>query len=387
MASFGACTFESLSASRPHLLLHIPPRVRGFLELMRSEELAAYRRDRLMRRVLSRRGLLSEPSYIRSRFLFSCLVQFEVFALLRWAARRAWSVRAWMAASLWLLALAQLLHIGLDLGRGDPWRAFLFELLLPLTAVASLQFADTPFTAGVVRTALEDRCAALATVYGRVALNALILFFCLGSLEGVDAFLLLAAALSALCTAVVCVAAVRIRHCANYVRTATESVSRLQQQFVMADADRDGVLDEDELRSFFKSYNQSVPAWQIEVLIAQWDLHRDGGLRFDALLMWFEKVPINHLTRVNALRATPTDLYGEERVGGAMEKEMDLARHGQGRQGLRQVVEEVEPEQWTEREQEEEEEEEEEYEYVDEEEDEFAEERDDGPRADYNPFD
>lgn len=329
---------------------------------MTEHDLLPYRRDRLMRHVLSRNGLLREPSYIDSRFLFSCFIQFELFEMLKWAVTHLNSIRAWMAVSLWLLLLAQLLHMAVDFGRGDPWRAFLFELLLPITAIASIQFVDTSLTANVVRTALEDRCAALSTVPGRVSLNLLILFFCLGSLEAADAFLLFAVAVCAVSCAAMWAAFVRMRHCADYVRTATESVARLSERFAMADVDCDGVLDEEELGRFFKSYNQSVPRWQREAMIAHWDVHRDGGLRLDALRMWFERVPINHVTRANLLRAAPTDLYGEHRVGGPMQQHVQ---------------------QWTEQEVEHKVEQEDD---VDEDEDEF-EELDDGPRADYNPFD
>ena len=80
------------------------------------------------------------------------------------------------------------------------------------------------------------------------------------------------------------------------------------EKFKFADEDTNGVLNPVELRNFFKSYNQIVPMWQIELMIAQYDIHRDGGLRFDALRLWFEKIPINHITRINALAAKPYDL-------------------------------------------------------------------------------
>lgn len=300
--------FNALSAQRPHLLLHIPPRVRGFLNLMTEHDLEPYRRDRLMRRVLSRHGLLSEPPYIRSRFLFSVVIQFELFAVLRWSMAHISCARSWMALSLWLLLLAQLIHVGLDFGRGDPWRALLFEGLIPITALASLQFVDTAFTANVLRTAIEDRCAALATVYGRVSLNVVIMFFCLGSLEVQDVLLLFAVVFCGIWTAVIFVMFSRLKHASNYVRIATGTSAKLQEKFVMADGDKDGVLSALELRQFFKSYNQGLSMWQIELMISQYDLHRDGGLRFDALRVWFEKIPINAMTRANLLKATPTDL-------------------------------------------------------------------------------
>merc|ERR1712087_140628 len=47
---------------------------------------------------------------------------------------------------------------------------------------------------------------------------------------------------------------------------------------------------------------------QVQLMIAHYDVYRDGGLRFDALRVWFDKIPINHTTRTNLLKATPTDL-------------------------------------------------------------------------------
>merc|ERR1712154_400752 len=100
------------------------------------------------------------------------------------------------------------------------------------------------------------------------------------------------------------------------------------------------------------------------------------------MAMWMVRVPINAMTRSNLLGAKCIDLYGEETKGGDMEREMEaMSRKQQQREWTELEIEQTEQ-------QpgdgggggDEEEEEEEEYE------DEF-EELDDGPRADYNPFD
>lgn len=181
------------------------------------------------------------------------------------------------------------------------------QCLVPMTFVASIQFVDTPFTATIMRTLIENRCAALCTVYGRVSLNALVIFFCLGSVEVEDVLLLFGVFLCVVWTTVIFVEYSRLNHSANYVRIATGSIDKLEEKFLIANEDKDGVLKPTELRNFFKSYNNILRMWQIELMISEFDIHRDGGLRFDALRTWYNKIPINHLTRMTLLKAKPTD--------------------------------------------------------------------------------
>eukprot|EP00483_Globobulimina_turgida_P004570 UN04579 len=177
------------------------------------------------------------------------------------------------------------------------------ECLVPLTFIASIQFVNTPFTANILRTLIENKCAALCTVYGRVSLNVLIIFFCLGSIEIIDVLLLFCAFLCGVWTTVIFVSFSRLKHASNYVRIATGRVDKLQEKFNFANENKDGVLTHMELRNFFKGYNQIVPMCQIDLMISQYDIFRDNGLRFDALRLWFEKIPVNHLTRTNLLAA------------------------------------------------------------------------------------
>eukprot|EP01083_Nonionella_stella_P067937 180021_1 len=292
--------YNVIVTKKSYLLLQIPSIVRGFLEIM-SEDMEPYRRDRIMKNVLSRNGLLEEPAYIDKRYLFSYFVQYEIFNYMRWWFMNCGSVQAWMFFFLMLLMIAEVLHIGVDFGNGNPWRAVLMECLIPLTFVAAIQFVNTPFTANILRTLIENKCAALCTVYGRVSLNLLIIFFCLGSLEIADAILLFCALLVAIWTVIVFVSFSRLKHASNYVRIATGTSKTLQEKFAFSDENKDGVLDADELRSFFKAFNQIVPKWQIDLMISQYDVHRDNGLRFDALNLWFQKLPVDHTTRMNLL--------------------------------------------------------------------------------------
>lgn len=72
---------------------------------------------------------------------------------------------------------AQSLHIALDFGRGDPWRAVLFEALIFGSAISSLSFLDSVFVRNILRMAIDEHCAALSTVNGKVFFNVLLLFF------------------------------------------------------------------------------------------------------------------------------------------------------------------------------------------------------------------
>merc|ERR1712190_307764 len=262
-----------------------------------------YKQDRIMMHVLSRNGLLEEPDYITNRYLYTYFIQFELFNYLKWVASNCSSVQTWMFFFLWLLILAQVIHIGIDFGRANPWRALLMECLVPLTFISSLQHVDTPFTANILRTLLEDRCAALCTVYGRISMNLLIMFFCFGSLEATDIFLLFAVFCCAFWTFVIFISWTRFNSASKYVRISIGSSDNLLKRFTQSNESRDGVLSAEELHSFFKSYNQIVPLWQIELMIGEYDVHRDGGLRFEALQLWFNKVPVNHITRYNLLHS------------------------------------------------------------------------------------
>lgn len=299
--------YNKVAVNNAYLLLEIPTRVRGFLDIM-QDGMEPYRRDRIMIHVLSRNGLLEEPEYIRNRYLFTYFIQNEIFNYFGWFAQNCSGIQAWMWFLLWTLMLAEFVQVGIAFGRGNPWRAILMECNLALTFIASMQFVDTPYTQNILRTLIENNCAALCTINGRVSLNILIIFFCLGSIELQDAFLLFAAFLCALWTAIIFISFSRLKHASNYVRIATGTTKKLLEKFKFADEDKDGILSPVELRNFFKSYNQIVPMWQIELMIAQYDIHRDGGLRFDGLRLWFEKIPINHITRINALNAKPYDL-------------------------------------------------------------------------------
>ena len=125
-------------------------------------------------------------------------------------------------------------------------------------------------------------------------------------MDPADAFLLFAVFLCGLWTFVIFVSWTRLRLASNYVRIATGSSTKLREKFAISNENADGVLTALELRSFFKSYNQIVPMWQIELMISQYDVHRDGGLRFEAMQLWLDKVPINHITRYNLLHSKST---------------------------------------------------------------------------------
>lgn len=200
--------------------------------------------------------------------------------------------------------MAEIFHIGIKFGRGDPWTAMLMEILTPFTFIAMIQWIDTPFTANVLRTLLEDQCAVLCTINGRITLNVFILILCAGSLKTDDWFLMVTVGFVVLWSAVVFVLFRRSKYNSNYARIATADERILQSKFKTANRMRNGVLNAVELRAFFKSYNQIVSMWQIELMISQYDIQRDRGLRFDALKRWFDKVPINHLTRKALLSST-----------------------------------------------------------------------------------
>lgn len=296
--------YSSSIAGTP-LLLYIPPRVRGYLSSMAEVDMEPYKRDRIMGHVLSRNGILEEPrGGISTRFLFSYFVQFEVFNYCAHFTANYDCVASWTAFSLWLLMMAEIFHIGIHFGRGDPWRAMLMECMVPLTFIAMIQWIDTPFTANVLRTLLEDQCAVLCTINGRIALNMFIVTLCVGSLNIADWSLWITVSFVVLWSVVVFVLFRRLKYNSNYARIATADERTLYTKFKTADEDKDGVLNAVELRQWFKSYNQIVSMWQIELMISQYDIQRDGGLRFDALKRWFDKVPINHLTRRAVLSST-----------------------------------------------------------------------------------
>eukprot|EP01083_Nonionella_stella_P067936 180020_1 len=296
--------YDIMVTKKRYLLLQIPARVRGFLEMM-SEQwggMEPYRKDRIMRNVLSRNGLLEEPSYVDKRYLFSYFFQYEIFFnYTGWWFENCGSLHPWMSFFLLLLMIAEMVQVGVEFGNGNPWRAVLMECLVPLTFVAAIQFVSTPFTANILRTFIENKCAALCTVYGKVSLNVLILFFCLGSMEIADVLLLFCALLVGIWTLIIFVSFSRFKHASNYVRILAGSSKALHEKFAFSDKNKDGVLDADELRSFFKAFNQIVPKWQIDLMISQYDVHRDNGLRFDALNLWFQKLPVDHTTRMNLL--------------------------------------------------------------------------------------
>jgi len=69
--------------------------------------------------------------------------------------------------------------------------------------------------------------------------------------------------------------------------------------------DRDGVLNKNELYKFFDSFRQPLTQWELDMLIMQYDILRDNGLRFDAMRIWYEKRPVHGDTRNAVLNATP----------------------------------------------------------------------------------
>ena len=62
--------YNNIARHHSHLILHIPPRVRGYLAAMAEVDMEPYKRDRIMGHVLSRNGLLEEPKWTDSRYLF-----------------------------------------------------------------------------------------------------------------------------------------------------------------------------------------------------------------------------------------------------------------------------------------------------------------------------
>ena len=107
------------------------------------------------------------------------LYSYEIFEYFVWFWRHLSTLRAWMFFFSFLLFVAILVHSVVDFIRGALWRAVLFEFLLPFAAVNVMIFMDTPFTACVIRTEIENYSAALASVSGRVFYNALLVFYCL----------------------------------------------------------------------------------------------------------------------------------------------------------------------------------------------------------------
>ena len=105
--------FYNLQEKQPYLMLQIPTRVRGFLTVMVEQDMEPYKRDRIMSGVLSRNGLLEEPTYIRKRYLFSYFVQYEIFEWMKWFMKNCDSAQAWMFVSLWVLILGQACYVKL----------------------------------------------------------------------------------------------------------------------------------------------------------------------------------------------------------------------------------------------------------------------------------
>ena len=65
---------------------------------------------------------------------------------------------------------------------------------------------------------------------------------------------------------------------------------------------RDGILSPRELHTFFDSYRENLSDVQLEMMAMEYDLYRDGGLRFDSLKTWFEHKPI-HLKMKETLKS------------------------------------------------------------------------------------
>jgi len=83
---------------------------------------------------------------------------------------------------------------------------------------------------------------------------------------------------------------------------------KLEEKFLQFDLDRDGVLNKEELYKFFDSFRQTLTSWELEMMIMQYDILRDNGLRFDALKIWYERRPVHGDTRNAVLHAAPHQL-------------------------------------------------------------------------------
>lgn len=305
--------YYELLENKSYELLRIPIKVRGFLKVMTQENergicdtsivggMNAYLRDKIMCGILSNNGLIQEPSFIERYYIYKIFIDSEIWLYFHWFYTNITSLKAWMFLFLCILLLAQIIHIGIDFGNGNIWRAFLMQFLIPFTCIAGIQYVDTPFTGCILRVMIEDHCASLCTVEGRLFLNLLLIFFSCSSMTTHDIFLLLAASGVGVWTVIYYITYQRFCMNSNYIRIATGSAKNLKKKFHASNHSSNGILILDELEIFFRSYNMKMSHWQLEIMISEYDIHHENGLRFTNLQLWFEHLPINCTIRRNAL--------------------------------------------------------------------------------------
>jgi len=281
-------------------VLRIPSKVRGFLEVL--PHFPEYQQDQIIRRVLSKNGLLANPDYISLHYISKIFVYYEFWNYFKWFMRNLRSFRAWMFLFTFALSVTVFIYIPVAFFEAQIWHAIMLEVLFPFTCLGFMIWADTPFTARVIRRQLEEESASLGTVFGRGLYNGLVLFFCLNGVQLSQVILVTVALLMAFWTLVMYIIVERFRLPAKYVRIATGHPTKLREKFIKYDQDRDGVLNMKELRAFFDSYRQEVSMWQLEIMLLQYDIHGDGGIRFDGLTIWFQKIPLDADTKMQALK-------------------------------------------------------------------------------------
>ncbi|ETO05049.1 hypothetical protein RFI_32348, partial [Reticulomyxa filosa] len=291
--------YNELKKVKPLEVLRIPSKVRGFLDVL--PHFPEYQQDQIIRGVLSKNGLLSNPEYISPHYIAKIFVYYEFWNYFKWFTRNLRSFRAWMFLFLFILSVTVFIYIPIAFYQANIWRALMLEVLLPFTFLGWVMWADTPFTVRVIRRQIEEESASLGTVFGRGLYNALLLFFCLNNVFVSDIVLVIAALLILFWTFIMYAVVERLRLPSKYVRIATGHPNKLREKFVKCDQDGDGILNMKELRAFFESYRQEINLWQLEILLLQYDIHGDGGIRFDGLTIWLQKIPLDADTRVQAL--------------------------------------------------------------------------------------